>query len=71
MEGKKEMEETEEGGERRSKEREDQGWPGGMIWRSSGNACRTRDHDSWHILLRLPFTHCPLPAQKAHFIPNE
>jgi len=31
MEGKKEREETEEGGERRSKEREDQGWPAGMI----------------------------------------
>jgi hypothetical protein len=48
-----------------------QGRPAGIMWRSSRNTYRTRDHGGWYILLYLPFTHHPLPAQKAHFTPNE
>jgi len=48
-----------------------QGRPAGISWRSSRHACRTRDHGGRCIRLRFPFTHRPLPAQTAHFTPNE
>jgi len=44
-----------------------QGPPAGISWQSSRQACHTRNHGRWRILLRLPFTHCLLLAQKAHF----